>query len=307
MKKNNLQKKQKISNLLDFSGFIETFSGFRYFIYMKKSFLITILFSIFVFAASAQTKLSNQATKYLEDFLAFRVGVTEYHNDKTKAVNEINQYKSKNPYTGFTTQEKLVIDSFYLTEIYNYVYEIKSYDSSMKSQLTAQIEKNEAYINSNKGNVSEWLYLITSDCLSCYMSYSPVSGAIKYGMKVKTYYEECLAINSKNSVCLTHYAQWFYWAPAINGGSKKKTKTNLENAVACATTDGDKFYAEIYYSQILYDLGDKANAATHLAKAKAICPKSEFVKELETLNSKGYSIFSNNRMKSEEAGRVEKQ
>ena len=272
---------------------------------MKRNILIKILLCTLGFALNAQTKISADAEQYLSKFFSFRVELTQYQNDKAKAIAELNKFRVNNPYDNFSTQEKLIIESFLLSEDYNYMYDDKSNDAAMKKKLSTQIDKCEAYMKANKGNLSEWFYLGMSDCLSCFMGYSPVSGAIKYGMKVKEYYEAALAINPKNSMTLTHYAQWFYWAPVINGGGKKKSKTHLESALACATTDADKFYANVYYSQICFDLGDKTAAKTYLEKAKAIFPKSEFITELENANAAGLSIFESNKKRAETSKRMD--
>lgn len=272
---------------------------------MKKNILITILLCTLGFALNAQTKISTEAENYLNKFFTFRVELTQYQNDKAKAITELNKFKTNNSYSSFSEQEKLIIEAFLLSEDFNYMYDDKSNDELMKKKLSAHVEKCEAFMKANKGNLSEWFYLGMSDCLSCYMAYSPVSGAVKYGMKVKEYYEAALAINPKNSMTLTHYAQWFYWAPAISGGGKKKTKTHLETALSCAVTDPDKFYANIYYSQICFDLGDKTAAKTYLQKAKALYPKSELITELENANAEGLSIFTNNKKRAEATKRMD--
>lgn len=272
---------------------------------MKKLllFLITLLF--LVSSITAQTKLSAEGNKYLESFLNLRMELTKYHDDKPKAVKELESFNSKLPLEKLSEQEKMILENGIVSEIFGYVYEDKSYDASMKKKLTSLIEKSEKYIKDNPGNINEWLYITTADCFSSYMAYSPVSGAVKYGLKIKKYYEDALALNGENSYCLTHYSQWFYWAPGINGGSKKKTKSHLEKALSCADSKSDKFYAEIYYSQTCYDLGDKTSAATHLQKAKSIYPESKLIVELEEFNRKGYSIFTGNRHSAEATKRVE--
>lgn len=280
-------------------------SIFNYMKNMKHLILSGLIFITLAASLNAQSNLSAEASKYIDSFLDLRVELTQYQKEKSKAVTVLNQYKEKHPYANFSQQEKLIIDSLYSCELFNYVYEDKSYDASLKKELLALINEEEDFIKKNAGNINEWLYIMTADTFSCYMAYSPISGAVKYGLKVKKYYEEAIAINPKNSLCLNHYSQWFYWAPGINGGSKKKTKTYLESALDCAKTNADKFYAQVYYSQILYDLGDKDACTTYLNKAKALYPKSNLITELEEANKEGYSIFTNSRRKAENTKRME--
>lgn len=272
----------------------------------KKIILSTVLFIFSIFTLNAQTQISTIALKHLDNFWHKSVELTSYRSNSAKVIDELEKFKNTYPYDSFSTQEKLIFDTFYIIEYYNCVFENKSYDASMKKSLMSQIEKNEAFIKQNKGNVSCWLYLLTSDCLSCYMAYSPISGALKYGLKVKDYFEECLKIEPKNSIGLTHYAQWFYWAPAINGGSKKKAKNYLQSACENAKTEAEKFYANLYYSQILFDLGEKDAASVSFSKSKAICPKSELVLEIENANKRGLSFFEYSREKSDKNGRTDK-
>lgn len=263
--------------------------------------LITLLLSINLFG---QTSISTQAKDYIDSFMTFRMELTIYQNDKATASKKLKEYKSAHPFSSFSAQEKLIFETFYLLEDYNWTWEDKANDSRLQKELLAQIDKNEAYISSNAGKINAWLYVLTSDTLSCYMSYNPVSGAMKYGMKVKKYYDLCLELDPTNSYCLSHLAQWYYWAPGISGGSKKKATANFESALKNAKNNAEKFYAEIFLSQMMYENKDKAGATTHLNKAKTYCPKSQYVAELEKYNGLGYSLFTYSKKKAEDEKRV---
>lgn len=269
-----------------------------------KSIFISLILFVLSLNLFAQTNLSKKALDYIDGFNKFKMETTAFHNDKNAAAAKVKAYKSNHPYSDFSTQEKLIIDTFILLEEYNYTWEDKANDARLQKVLMAQIEKNEAYIAANEGNTSGWLYTITADCFSCYMSYNPISGALKYGLKLKKYYETCLKLDPDNSMNLTHLAQWYYWAPVVNGGSIKKAISYCQSGVEKAKTPADKFYAEILLSQILYENKDKTGAKSHLAKAKTYCPNSEYVKELEKINDSGYSLFSYNKKKAEDDNRV---
>lgn len=262
-----------------------------------------ILFTLNSNIFSQTKQISKEANDYIDSFMNFRMELTKYKDKKT-AATEVQKYKNLHPYSSFTNQEKLIIDTFLLLEKYNYTWEDSSNNASLQNQLLNQINLNEKYITTNPAGTNEWLYVLTADTFSCYMSYNPVSGALKYGLKVKEYYEKCLSLNPKNSYCLTHYGQWFYWAPAVNGGSKKKAMSNFSLGLTYAKNNAEKFYAEIFMSQMYYDQKDKQSAKTHLDKAKTYCPASEYIKELENYNAEGYSLFTYSKKKAEDEKRV---
>ena len=269
----------------------------------KKTLLIA-LFSFLFINIHAQTTISANGQKYIDNFMKLRMELTA-NKEKKDAVKALNSYKASNPYANYTNQEKLIIDSFYILEKYNYTWEEKGTEAALKKELISQADKNEAFIKNNKNNTSGWVYVLTADLYSCYMSYSPMSGAMKYGMTVKNYYQECLKIDPKNSYCLTHMGQWYYWAPGINGGSNKKALQSFKDAVTYARNDADRFYANMFLSQMYFELKDKASAKTYLSKAETIYPASETVKELKKYNAQGYSLFTYSKKKAEDEKRVD--
>lgn len=267
---------------------------------MKKLIFALAAFACLNFAVFANPVLSEKGNSELLKFLQFRVDLTEHQKNKSEAEKLLKEYKDNTVFESFELQDQLVLESFYLCELYNYIWDNKENDSMLQNAFLYQIKKNENYIDNNSDKVTDWMYLITADCFSCYMSYNPVSGAMKYGIKVRKFYEKSIELNPENSLAYTRIAQWYYWAPGINGGSKKKALSNFEKAVQIAKSNSDMFYADIFYSQIMFDNGKKTEAAEYLKKAREIFPASEYVTELEEYNSKGYSLFAKDKKKSEE-------
>ena len=263
--------------------------------------IFTILLSQHLFA---QSFISEKGIKAINDFQAFRMELTEFQDNKLEAVKKLEDYQNNHSLEDLFEQEQLIMESFYIAELYNYIWEDKANDSMLQKAFLQQIEKNEKFISDHKNEVSDWMYMVTADSFSCYMSYNPVQGAMKYGIKLKKYYEKALEINPENSVCRTHYAQWFYWAPGVSGGSKKKSLANFKQAMDTAETVADKFYAYIFYSQIAFEQVSKEVAAEYLNKAKEIYPKSTYITELEYWNGRGYSLFGKDKKKAEEERNV---
>jgi len=271
---------------------------------MKRIITLILLTICFTFALIGESLLTEKGLNAINNFQQLRMELTEFQDNKTEAVKKLEEYNNLHKNDQLSEQEKLIIESFYISELYNYIWDDKSNDEMLQNAFLAQIEKNEQYISANEGKISDWLYMLTADSFSCYMSYNPVSGAMKYGVKLRKYYEKALEINPANSVCRTHYAQWFYWAPGINGGSKKKALANFKQALDDAKTPADKFYGNIFYSQIAFEQISKETGAEYLAKAKAIYPKSTYITELEYWNGRGYSLFGKDKKKAEEERNV---
>lgn len=269
---------------------------------MKKLTFLSIFLFFLSFNVFAQKTISTKAQNYIDSFMNLRMELTRFKDGKD-ANKELNKYKNENTYSDFSEEEKLIIDSFYLLEKYNYIWEDKSNDDILQKELLALAEKNEKFMKNHKDNINDWLYVVTADLYSCYMSYSPFSSGLKYGMTVKDYYLECLKINPKNSYCLTHMGQWYYWAPGINGGSEKKALQSFLDAVTYARNNAEKFYAYMFLSQMYYEKKDKTNASANLAKAKSYYKESQLISELEYYNSIGYSLFTYSKKKSEDQNR----
>jgi hypothetical protein len=86
-------------------------------------------------------------------------------------------------------------------------------------------------------------------------------------------------------------AQWFFHAPAIGGGSKKKAQELFQVALKNASGKGETFYTNLLYSQFLLDQNDKKNASAYLSKAESIQPDSKKIVSVKKLNDNGFTLF----------------
>lgn len=254
----------------------------------------------------ASPVISAEAQNQIDEFMNLRMKLSVYETPE-EAIEVINKYDEahKKVISTLSEQEQLIYEDFVLLELYNYLREDKKNDEYLKDALLKQAKKNDDFFDSHDASeIDEWLYVISADTYSCYMSFNPVSGALKYGMKLKKNYEECLKINPDNSYCLTHLAQWYYWAPGISGGSYSKAQKNFEKAVEAAKTPADRYYAYIFLSQFLYERKQKDKCSELIVKALEEEPDSKYVKLLMDVNKEGYSLFSYNEKQAREDGRV---
>lgn len=194
--------------------------------------------------------------------------------------------------TSFSEEEELILENFVLLERYNYLKDDSNNKELLRSSLKAQKEKCDAWLKANKKEVpNKWLCVTYADTISCYISFS-VSDVIKYGLSIKDYYLKAYAQDENTSYVLTNLAQWYYWAPKLNGGSKKKAGDYFEKAVKAARTDAERYFADIFLSQYLFETGDKGRSATLLREAKSYCPESHYVALIEGANKDGLSFFA---------------
>lgn len=270
---------------------------------MDKAYIKIFLFCIFFCSCSFFYAASN-IEKITSDFMELRLELTTYKNEET-AYNRLKEYDNSitEAKTAWTYEEQLVYDSFYVSEEYNYLLNDKSKVKYIKDKLYTQAEKNEQFIQKHfSEELSSWIYTLTADCFSCYMYYSIVAGTVKYGTKLKKYYNTALEINPDSSTALTHLAQWYYWAPAIAGGNLNKAIELCEKALKEKKSPAEEFYALFYLSQFLFDKNQKKEAAVYLNKALEIEKDSEFIKNYIKINNDGYSFFTYNKNKSKLEG-----
>ncbi|MDY5123663.1 MAG: hypothetical protein SPE59_07675 [Treponema sp.] len=271
---------------------------------MKKK--ICILLSLFLISVNLFSKEKVSFNFALETFLDLRVQLTGYE-DRNKASDYLHSYWSdfwqKNELDSDSDQEKIILDNLFILEEYNYMWDNKANDDYFVSGFQKQIDISESYI-AGHSSVSSWLFSTTADLFSCIMTYNPVSGTIKYGLKIKEYYEKALNLDSKDAYALTHYAQWFYWAPAVSGGGKNKALKTLETALEISKKPCDVFYAEMFISQVLFDMKKYEESSVHLNNALKVYPESYYIKFLADINKQGYSMFVYNRKMSDSKNNI---
>ena len=203
----------------------------------------------------------------------------------------------------FTREEALILENFVLLERYNYMKDDGANKQTLRTALKTQKDKCDAWQASHKAETpNTWLLVTSADIISCYISFS-MADVIKYGLSIKDYYTQAISQDAQCSYVLTNLAQWYYWAPAINGGSKKKAAAYFERAVLAAKTGAEVYFANIFLSQYVLESGDTARARALLATAKAQCPQSSYIALLERINASGISLFAYSKQRSKMDGK----
>ena len=109
--------------------------------------------------------------------------------------------------------------------------------------------------------------------------------------KEKEAYDIALKKNPNMVYINLNLAQWYFFAPAFGGGSKKKANELFQVALKNATEKGEKFYVNLIYSQFMYDQKDKKAATEYLNNAYALQPDSQKVAFLKLLNENDFTLF----------------
>ena len=133
------------------------------------------------------------------------------------------------------------------------------------------------------------------------MQFIPQATAIKLGLKEKDEYDSVVEKNPSLAFGRINRALWYYFAPAIGGGSKTVAKADFEKAVECAASDYEKFYSRIYLSQVYYDDGNLSDCKKLLEECDKILPGNVYTSFIRFLNDNKYSLlfYTNNREKVE--------
>ena len=80
-----------------------------------------------------------------------------------------------------------------------------------------------------------------------------------------------------------------------------KETCNMRKAVENASNDYEKFYSRIFYSQMLYDLGQKEECNKLLDECDEILKGNVYTESIRYVNNNGFSFlyYNNNRDKVE--------
>jgi len=277
---------------------IITKNEYHFDMFVRHTGIFFVLFFSFILTVhvSAAENLSQQAENAIDQFMTLRMNLAAYEKPED-ALRQIDTYHdmylSENMISGFTGEEKLILENFEILERYNYLYKMQGNESKLKTLLQTQNDKTEKWITSRKDEIiNKWLYCTGADILSCSLSYASVTKILHDGLAVKTYYEKALEQDPSMSYALTNIAQWYYYAPSFGGGSKSKAKKCFELAVKGARNGAEIYYAKIFLSQYLFEDASKRSESTALlADADSIQPGGHYIQWLRKINKAGYSLY----------------
>lgn len=253
----------------------------------------------------AEAALSSGAAALIDSFFDLRMNLSltdgSSEAGEKKIIGDIGRFYSDNEKSirALTEQEQLVLENFIIMEKYNYLYEKPGQAKVQHEILGKQRARLEAFAQSVPDSQLSGYFLCTwADVTSCYMGYS-VSDVLKYGAGIKPLYEKALEREPELSYALTNLGQWYYFAPGITGGSKKKALACFEKARGAARTDSQKYFADIFLSQLLFERKEYGRCRELLSEAESFCPGSLYLARIRSANESGLSLYEYNRKKSD--------
>lgn len=262
---------------------------------MRRRFLFLGIF-LFVFRlfAHAEDVISGYTLRKIEEFVTYRVVL------KSESVDFAYQTISKLRDEALADlpdhaidfeQEERILESLYLTEYYERSLSSSGNQKELRSQMKAQMKKNIACIDrSGPKKISGWLYQLTGDVTSYYMTRS-VTATFLYGRRVKTYYEKALEMDKTLSLPRVCLGNWCFYAPRIFGGGIKKALRHYESALETAELPGEKYLAYISMSQINYESKNPEKAREYLEMAAGLGLGRKDLDLIERCNEMGLSYF----------------
>lgn len=260
-----------------------------------KRIIAVLLASALCFFSFAK-ELSDEAENQVQKFMQFRMELSAFEKSED-ALKAIDDYETQlwADCVDFTPEEKLVLENFVVLEKYNYLYKDEKNRKALCPVMQNQKNKAENWIKESlQEDCSKWLYCTCADLISCVMSFS-FNDVLKYGINVRKFYEKAISLDTSFCYASLNHAQWYFWAPGIAGGGRKKAEELFANAYKIARTPAELYYTGIFYSQCLYENGKKDLAKTILDVAYNQFPQSLYVRDIKKYNQEGDSLFEANR------------
>lgn len=242
----------------------------------------------------ANPSFTSAEEKAINDLLDYRMTVSTLPGDE--AVAKLTAYKTKNTEDtetlGFSEEASLVLDSLIQLDILSYYQTVNSTDPRIQATAESQYKKLQAWIDAHKNETpNKWTYCMAAEAFNWYLAYLPLSQILAKGLLPKQYYQKAIAQDPDMTYAYAGLAQWQYFAPVFGGGGSKESRASFEKAISSAKTDPDKLIAHLFYSQLLFEMKDKAGAEKELAAAEAACPGSMRIERFRQINAINYSWY----------------
>src|SRR5574344_248782 len=262
---------------------------------VKKIFIILLMSISTMTYIFSNSQLTDNEQTIIDDTLKFRMDIAAAETP-AKAIEMIDSYTEKLPtkatYNSSSDEIKLVIQNMLVWEKYNYIYETNVDDPRLKDLLVNQYKIITDWLKSHKNEkINKWLYCSAGDILSSGLRFFSRTTAMKEGLNVKKYYDLILKEDPDMTFALFNIAHWYFYAPAISGGSKKKAFECFEKAVDKAKSPAELYFSKVYFSQVLFENKQYDECETQKNEARSILPESRYIELLDTVNNMGYSIF----------------
>lgn len=264
---------------------------------MKRIFLLLLVFLSAVNAYS-KNNLTENEKKLLNVTLEKRCELRSYDTAE-ESLKEIKlfyeQIKNDPAWKNSSEQIQLASENMIISAVYNCLYAIDIKHPDLKKTITDQYDKVVAF-NEKHNDLDPWYVFSSYEVINSSMQFLPQAQAMKIGLKEKDEYDSIIKENNDMVYGLVAVGLWYFFAPAIGGGSNKKAGEYFKQAVDLLNdnySSYEKFYSYIYYSQYLYEIKETQECKVYLNKAKTLFKDSHcsYIDFIEKINNEGYSIL----------------
>ena len=240
--------------------------------------------------------ISDFTQNKINEFCTLKIQLKSEDDDEAvKKIESLRENAISNlaEYAVDFEQEKRILESIYFMESYEHLITPEK-RAGLRKIMKNHMKENVACLESRKESErSPWLYLVTGDVTSYYMTRS-VPATLLYGLRVKDWYvkaAESLGGVSGGSLSL---GNWLFYAPAPFG-SKKKAMASYEKSVEQAKTEGELYLAYEFTSQLYFEMKDFKKADEYLQKAYDLNLGTRELDKVKKCNELGYSLYQYNR------------
>lgn len=256
------------------------------------SFIICFIFPFFSFS---EISISDFDLKMMDDISDFRLSLS-LSESCDEAVQKIDIYQeninSEEIASKLSDEILLSINNILVWEKYNYLYEKDIAHPDLEPLIKNQYEVVKKFFKDNKKDIhNKWLYTTSGDILSCCMQFLPLTTAMHEGLTIKKFYDDGLEQDPGFVFCLNNIAQWYFYAPTINGGGHNRAMETLEHSVNSAKTIPEIFYSKVLLSQSLFEDKQYDACLALLSEAESLYPGTRCVKFYKRINQVGHSYF----------------
>ena len=233
--------------------------------------------------------------KAISDMFEFCLS-TEKIKDPLEAAKKVDEYytfvNSSDYSANLSASILICLNNVLLWQKYNFYYESDISHPEIESIIKNQYKVVKAWFKDHKKQPqTKWIYSTSGNVLSSCMQFLPMTTAMTEGLTVKKYYDIALKQDADFSYCLTNIGQWYFFAPAMGGGSKAKAKESFEKAIEKASSNYDLYFAQIFLSQCYFEEGNKNKCDELLLQAEKIIPAGRTVQHVKLVNSIGHSYY----------------
>ena len=216
------------------------------------------------------------------DYLASQKFLEAYHQ---KILGDDIQSK-------ISDEAKLVFDNLLTLERWQYLWETDPQMNGLREMIWKQYERimdwNAAHPFSEQ---NAYLKLSSFDLINSTMQYMPRGQMIKLGFQEKKVYDELLVSEPDNCVVCLNAGQFYYNVSEVLSGAKPKAKRIYERAVAIASNNFEKYFANIFIAQMQLEEKDMDAYSKSLEAAEAAIPGTPYMEFVKAVNAKGCTLY----------------